>query len=198
MSEFTNIVFNAFMYPFEKIALKKRRQALIAKVKGNVLEVGVGNGVNFEYYNIENIKSLTVTDLSFTKQIKQRDLNNKININYKIGNMENLPFEDNTFDSIVATLVFCSVDNQDNALSEIKRVLKPNGYLYFIEHVVPESIGYRKIANSCDSTWHKIGKCHINRETHKNIQNFKFEISYFEEFGKECFIFVKGIGKNIK
>lgn len=198
MSEFTNIVFNTFMYPFEKLALRKRRNGLIAKVKGDILEVGAGNGANFEYYDSKKIKSLTVTDLSFNRQIKNRSLNKKISINYKVGNIEKLPFADNSFDSIVATLILCSVDNQNMALTEIKRVLKEDGKLYFIEHVVPDRKGYKKIANRCDGTWHKIGKCHINRETHKNIESFGFEISEFEEFGKECFIFVKGIAKNIK
>ena len=194
MDDIITVIFNLFMLPFEKLALHKRRKDIISKVKGNVLEVGSGGGLNFNYYDKENVQSLTVMDLKFNKFIKNHELNNKININYLLGNIEIIPFEDNTFDSVVGTLIFCSVENQEKALKEIHRVLKPGGKLYFLEHVMPEAKHYIKIANACNSSWKKIGKCNINRETHKRIREANFKIEEFEMFGKECFIFVKGIG----
>lgn len=194
MNELINKIFNVFMFPFEKLALNKRRLELIPKAKGNILEIGSGGGVNFNYYKKEHIDNLTVMDLKFNKAIKNHKLNDEIKINYLIGNAEEIPFEDNTFDSVVATLVFCAIENQEKALKEVYRILKPDGKLYFIEHVIPNENHYVKIANSCNNIWHKIGKCNINRATHKNIENANFEIREFERFGKECFIFVKGIG----
>ena len=194
MNEIRNLIFNIFMFPFEKLALHKRRQELIEKVNGNVLEIGSGGGINFNYYNEELIDNLTVLDLKFNKAIKKHKLNNKIKINYLVANAEEIPFEDNTFDSIVATLMLCAIENQEKALKEVYRVLKPGGKLYFIEHVIPEEKHYVKIANCFNSKWKKIGKCNINRATHKTIENVNFKITEFERFGKECLVFVRGIG----
>ena len=194
MNEIRNLIFNIFMFPFEKLALHKRRQELIEKVNGNVLEIGSGGGINFNYYNEELIDNLTVLDLKFNKAIKKHKLNKKININYLVANAEEIPFEDNTFDSIVATLMLCAIENQEKALKEVYRVLKPGGKLYFIEHVIPEEKHYVKIANCFNSIWKKIGKCNINRATHKTIENVNFKITEFERFGKEGFVFVRGIG----
>ena len=198
MSELNRIIFNIFMYPFEKMILNKRRKEIIPMASGKVLEIGAGGGSNFSYYNIKNIDSLSVIDVEFGEYIKKDKLNDKMRINYREGNIENIPFEDNTFDSVVATLIFCAVDNQRKALEEVRRVLKPSGKLYFIEHIVPDSDGYKKIANTCNSTWHKIGKCNINRETHKTIKETGFKINNFEIFGKGCFVFIKGIAINNK
>ncbi|MGG5460176.1 class I SAM-dependent methyltransferase [Clostridium sp. B9] len=188
------IIFNTFMTPFEAFFLKKRRKNLISQAKGNILEVAAGTGVNLDYYNIDNIDSLTLLDLEFNKFIKNKDLNKSIKINYIEGNMESMPFEDNHFDCIVSTLSLCSVDNPKKALSEFKRVLKPKGKFISIEHIIPpNSKKYQNIANRFNSTWHKIGKCNINRETFKTIKECGFKELHSELFGKECFIFILGI-----
>ena len=194
MNEINNLIFNIFMLPFEKLALHKRRQELIGEVSGNVLEIGSGGGVNFNYYKKELISKLTILDLKFNKSIKSHKLNKEMDINYLIANAEELPFKDNTFDSVVITLTLCAIENQEKALKEVYRVLKPGGKLYFIEHVIPEEQHYVKIANCFNSTWKKIGKCNINRATHKTIENVNFKITEFERFGKECLVFVRGIG----
>ena len=69
------------MFPFEKLALHKRRQELIGEVSGNVLEIGSGGGVNFNYYKKELISKLTILDLKFNKSIKSHKLNKEMDIN---------------------------------------------------------------------------------------------------------------------
>ena len=75
MNELITIIFNLFMLPFEKISLHKRRNELINKVNGKVLEIGSGGGINFNYYNPKNIDFLTVIDLKFNKFIINHKLN---------------------------------------------------------------------------------------------------------------------------
>ena len=116
MNEIITIIFNLFMLPFEKISLNKRRKELITKANGKVLEIGSGGGINFNYYNPKNIKSLKVLDLKFNKFILNHKLNKKINIDYITANAENLPFEDKTFDTVVVTLTFCAINNPTKAL----------------------------------------------------------------------------------
>ena len=71
MLELTPRIFNLFMKPLESKALHKRRSKLIPEAKGNTLEIGAGTGVNFDYYNKENISKLTVLDLKFNSLIKK-------------------------------------------------------------------------------------------------------------------------------
>lgn len=193
MNEIITIIFNLFMLPFEKISLNKRRKELITKANGKVLEIGSGGGINFNYYNPKNIESLEVLDLKFNKFILNHKLNKKINIDYITANAENLPFEDKTFDTVVVTLTFCAINNPTKALKEIYRVLKNDGKLIFIEHVLPHDKCCRKLAHSLNSTWKKIGKCNINRDTYKYIENADFKICNYEKFGNKIFLFIKGI-----
>lgn len=193
MNEIITIIFNLFMMPFEKILLNKRRQEIITKANGNVLEIGSGGGINFNYYNPSSIKSLKVVDFKFNKFIKSHKLNKEINIDYITCNAENLPFEDKTFDTVVATLIFCAIDNPNKALNEIHRVLKDDGKLIFIEHVLPSDKFCKDLANKLNNSWKKIGKCNINRDAYKNISNSGFKISNYEKFGNKVFVFIKGI-----
>ena len=194
MSELRAKLFDIFMIPLEKITLNNIRKELIPKASGRILEIGAGTGRNFNYYTTKNIDKLTVMDLEFNKAIKNHPLNNKIKIDYIAGDAETLPFENNTFNSVVATLIFCSIDNAEKALSEVYRVLKPGGKLYFIEHVLPEGKHCRHVVNSFNNTWKKIGKCNINRETFKLIEVANFKVTNYERIGNKYLIFIKGIG----
>ena len=197
MNELITIIFNLFMMPFEKIFLHKRRKELITKTNGKVLEIGSGGGINFNYYKSKNIKSLNVLDLKFNKFILNHKLNKEIKINYITANAEKLPFEDKYFDTVVVTLTFCAIDNPNKALEEIHRVLKEDGKLIFIEHVLPYDKCYRSLAHSLNNTWKKVGKCNINCDTYKNIENAKFKITNYEKFGNKVFVFIKGIAYKI-
>ena len=88
MNELLTIIFNLFILPFEKILLHKRRKELITNVKGKVLEIGSGGGVNLNYYNSKNIELLNVLDLKFNKFIMNHKLNKEMNINYITANAE--------------------------------------------------------------------------------------------------------------
>lgn len=197
MNELITIIFNLFMLPFEKILLHKRRQELITKANGKVLEIGSGGGINFNYYNSKNIELLNVLDLKLNKFIINHKLNKELNIDYITANAEKLPFEDKSFDTVIATLIFCSIDNPHKALEEIHRVLKDDGKLIFIEHVLPHDKFYMNLANCLNNTWKKIGKCNINRDTYKNIENANFKIRNYEKFGNKVFVFIKGIAYKI-
>ena len=197
MNELIIIIFNLFMMPFEKISLHKRRKELITKANGKVLEIGSGGVINFNYYNSKNIKLLNVLDLKFNKFILNHKLNKEIKINYITASAEKLPFEDKYFNTVVVTLTFCAINNPNKALEEIHRVLKDNGKLIFIEHVLPHDKCYRNLAHSLNNIWKKVGKCNINCDTYKNIENAKFKITNYEKFGNKVFVFIKGIAYKI-
>lgn len=111
------------------------RQTLLADVKGDVLEIGFGTGLNLRHYP-EAVKRLTVVDPNpgMATFAQQRIVASNLAIDTQVLSSEALPMADNTFDSVVSTWTLCSIPNIEQALGEIHRVLKPNGRFFFIEH----------------------------------------------------------------
>jgi len=187
-------VYDGFMHYFEKNGLHLMRKEILDSVQGNVLEIGPGTGVNLKYYNEGVIDRLTYIDVDYTKGLEERAKSKCPNIKFIDGTVEKIPFENNSFDHIVFTLVFCSVNNPLNGLSEIKRVLKTNGEIHFIEHVLPEKRLLKPIFNNLSSVWHKIsGGCNLNRRTIETIKRAGFNVKIVDE--KFSTIFIGGIGK---
>lgn len=179
--------YDIFMYPLEKRGINKARGILIPKITGSILEIGSGTGVNIKYYNFDKIDELILSDQTLTKKIKERS-NGKFKL--KELNVENLPFEDNSFDYVVHTLVFCSVTNIEKGLSEISRVLKPSGKLLFIEHVLPEKTKMQKFFNFVNPLWTKFASgCNLNRDYETSLKNSDFKIIYSERFMNTVFVY---------
>ena len=113
------------------------RQLLWSKVEGQIiLEVGVGTGKNFPFYPPGS--DITAIDFSEKMLDRAREKAKKQDIEIALRQMDvqNLSFEDDTFDTIVSTFVFCSVPDPIKGLKEIKSVCKPNGKLLLLEHVL--------------------------------------------------------------
>lgn len=179
--------YDVFMYPLEKRGIKKARNILIPKTNGTILEIGSGTGVNIKYYNFDNIDELILSDKILSKKIKERS-NEKIIL--KELNVEELPFDNDSFDYIVHTLVFCSVVNIDKGLDEIARVLKPGGKLLFIEHVLPNKKRMKKLFNFMNPVWSKIASgCNLNRDYETSLKSHKFNLLYSKRFMNTVFIY---------
>lgn len=177
MSALGDFSFNLFMFPFEKLALHKFRKDSVAAASGDVLELGAGTGVNFKYYNLQEVESLSVLDLKISDSVRKAS-EKFANIKLIEGNAEELPFPDDSFDTIVFTLVFCSVDNPKRGLAEVQRVLKESGKIIFIEHVKPESKNVKAIAEKANSAWNSFSNgCNINRETLQTIKEAGFTLN---------------------
>ncbi|HKL42398.1 MAG TPA: class I SAM-dependent methyltransferase [Clostridia bacterium] len=186
--------YDRFMYFFEKKALDEMRQNILKSVKGNVLEIGPGTGVNLKYYDRNTVSQLTYIDVDYTKGLEVKAKEKCPNISFVDGTVEEMPFDDNSFDHIVFTLVFCSVKNPLNGLSEIKRVLKSNGEIHFIEHVLPEKKPLKPIFNYVNSFWHQLsGGCNLNRKTVDTIRDAGFRVDISGKGFSN--IFVGGVGR---
>jgi ubiquinone/menaquinone biosynthesis C-methylase UbiE len=120
----------------EKAGLAERRAALLAQASGRVLEVGAGTGLNLRHYG-EQVESLTVTEPEepMAKRLRRRVGEQPRRVELVVASAEALPFPDAEFDTVVSTLVLCTVRDQPRALSELRRVLKPGGKLLFLEHL---------------------------------------------------------------
>ncbi|RMD46521.1 MAG: class I SAM-dependent methyltransferase, partial [Aquificota bacterium] len=111
------------------------KRELFNKLGKKVLEIGVGTGTNLSYYKPETDLTAIEPSKDMLSFFLKKAKNYPINISVKEGFAENLPFEENSFDSVVSTLVLCSVFSPVKVIEEIKRVLKPGGMFVFIEHV---------------------------------------------------------------
>lgn len=159
------------MTPLEKLVLRKIRTQLFAHAFGDVLEIGVGTGVNLPYYNREQLHSLTGVDLNLSQKIQS--YSDKITLMQ--CSVQALPFPDNSFDTVAETLLLCSVADVSKSLMEIKRVLKPGGKFIWLEHVRPDTSRLARGFDNINPLWEKCtGGCNINRQTVAFVNNAGF------------------------
>ena len=130
----------------ETLGIDQLRTKMFERVKGDVLELAVGTGLNLPYY--KRVKSLTAIDLSpgmlekaeeKFRELEKRDVEDNsdernTHVKFEIANVESLPYEDETFDYVVDTFSMCVFEKPDAALREAKRVLKKGGKLLLFEH----------------------------------------------------------------
>jgi ubiquinone/menaquinone biosynthesis C-methylase UbiE len=123
----------------EAAGLSAFRQGLLAGASGRVLEIGAGTGANLPFYT-GPVESLTLVEpeAPMVRRLARRVSDHKRAVEIVEAAAEHLPFEDGRFDTVVSTLVLCTVRDQPRVLAEIRRVLAPAGRLLFIEHVRAE------------------------------------------------------------
>ena len=182
------------MSPIEFAFLNKMRKKIVPLAKGRVLEIGFGTGANVYLYQAEKLDTLTAIDIKFSEETKEK-FKNKVQL-IEAG-AEKLPFKDNSFDSVVCTIALCSVDNLDESIKEIRRVLKCGGNYLFVEHVLPHNKFLEANFNRFNGIWHKhMGGCNINRRSIDKLKDHGFKIT--NEYKKNFKVFTYGIAKNIK
>lgn len=179
----SDIVYDFFMLPLERLFLRKRRKKMFGNMEGKVLEIGAGTGANLSFYDFKRISSYTVVDRKISDKLRKFKFPEDKKIEFISSGVENLPFEDDYFHIIVFTLVFCSVEDPIKGLNEVKRVLKADGEIYFMEHVMPEHGFMKTIFNKISPHWKKMANgCNLNRETADIIVDAGFEIETMERF----------------
>ena len=187
-------LYDISMIPMEKRGIREARKELIPKAYGDVLELGAGTGVNLQYYNFDEINSLVLTDRKISKTLKK--IAPKNTPLYQVDAMS-LPFEDNSFDCVVHSLVFCMVPDVNQGLMEIKRVLKADGKLLFIEHIDPERKGISRFFKIFNPLWKLIvHRCELNRRYDLSLESNGFEIKSIKKFMRTIFIYGVAQAKN--
>jgi|ERR1700752_248395 len=132
--------YEAVMRPLERWFLDALRDKTLKKLPrgAHTLEVGAGTGANFKFYpdNSYGVASEVSEEMLRLAKDKPRPLE----IHLLQNDAEDLPFANHTFDAAFATLVFCSIESPNRALSEIRRVVRPGGTIVLLEHVRPDSL----------------------------------------------------------
>ena len=165
----------------EEAGVGEMRQRLLGDVAGDVLEVGAGTGMNLSHYDTA-LSSLVVTE---PEPAMLRRLQRKASEEASFAEIlqapaEDLPFEDDSFDTVVSTLVLCGVDDQARSLREIHRVLRPGGRLLFVEHVRSDDPGLARLQDRISPLNRFFFGCDCNRSTLATIEATGFTVSRLE------------------
>jgi ubiquinone/menaquinone biosynthesis C-methylase UbiE len=162
----------------EKADLHHRRRDLLAQAHGRVIEIGGGTGANLPFYG-EEVTSLTVTEPEepMARRLARHAAEQDRPIEVVRAPAEKLPFENEVFDFVVSTLVLCGVADQPRALAEVRRVLKPDGRLLFIEHVRSEETGLARWQDRLNWLNRLVVNCDCNRPTLDGIKAAGFSVT---------------------
>ena len=160
----------------------ERRSRLLSGVRGAVLEIGGGTGANLPHYREAGRVVVAEPDPFMRRRLRPKLDRTRVPAELSEAGAEALPFEDASFDAVVSTLVLCTVGDQRAALAEVRRVLRPDGRLLFVEHVRGEGLAAR-FQDGVEPLWTRMfGGCHPNRDTVRSIEEAGFEIESFERF----------------
>jgi ubiquinone/menaquinone biosynthesis C-methylase UbiE len=164
----------------------RHRAELLAGLSGRAIEVGAGNGRNFGHYPSTVTEVLAVEPEPRLRASALRAATEvPMPVRVVDGLADRLPAEDDSFDAGVASLVLCTVPDQDSALAELRRVIRPGGELRFYEHVVSRRPGAARVERALDATVYPrlSGGCHLARDTLAAIERAGFQIRTSRRFG---------------
>jgi len=168
---FVAAIYDKFMVPADKLGFELVRKTVVKNATGKVLEIGAGTGLNFRFFEKANRVFAIEPDKFMLKRAMKRIQNCTVLVQAKA---EQLPFPDNSFDTVVSTLTFCTIGDPSKAAGEIRRVLKQDGRFYFVEHPVADQPMLARTEKVITPVWKKLtGGCHLNRDI----------ISYFKSGG---------------
>ena len=175
------LTYDRMMGRAEKAGLGELRQNVIADAGGDVLEIGAGTGANLRLYG-PAVKSLTVTEPEppMLRRLEQKVAEQSPATKVLRAPAEDLPFNDDSFDTVVSTLVLCGVDDQPRALREARRVLRPGGRLIFLEHVRSEDDGLARWQDRFNGVNRFMVGCECNRPTLDTIRAAGFDVTRVE------------------
>jgi ubiquinone/menaquinone biosynthesis C-methylase UbiE len=173
------MVYDPFLWLGEHRGMRRRRSTLLGDALGRVVEIGAGTGLNVEHYP-DAVADLVLVE---PDPAMRRRLAHRIRRRGRAGRIvdspaEHLPLPDASVDTVVSTLVLCTVDEPERALREIARVLRPDGQLLFIEHVRASSRFLAACQDHLFEPWRRFaGGCRCNRPTVELMRACGFEVT---------------------
>lgn len=192
---FANL-YDFVMGPLEKKGIARIRKRIVSGIDGKVLEIGSGTGANFQYYNSEKVSEIDALEPNphMLQQARRKADEIMIPVKFHLGVAESLPYKDGQFDSIVATLVLCSVADPTRVFAELKRVCKKGGKIVLFEHVRTESTTLARLQDLLNPAWKKLcDNCHLNRDTGKYLKESGIQVVKEKKYFKGIFVEFEGV-----
>ncbi len=170
--------YDGFMHGFER-KLHNKRKHLLSNLSGQVIGVGEGTGINFQFYPDDVIVHAVEPSLPMLEKAKIK-ASAKSNITFYNKGINdptlNEHFKEQSIDTIICTLVLCTIPDPKNALQNFKRWLKPEGKLIIMEHIHASKPINKVMQNLVNPAWKVFGEgCHLNRNTDLLIKEAGFE-----------------------
>jgi len=179
-------LYEPFLWLGEQTGLRRWRHKVVSQASGSVLELGAGTGLNLNHYppGLERLV-LVEPDVHKAKLLAAKPMPPGVSAEIVRAPGELLPFEDDSFDTVVETLVLCTVADPEATAAEIRRVLKPDGRFLFMEHVRSEKPRLGRLQDRLEGPWMKFADgCHCNRRTVPMLRANGFEIEVVAEQDK--------------
>jgi phosphatidylethanolamine/phosphatidyl-N-methylethanolamine N-methyltransferase len=178
----------------EGLYLRPLRKKLWEQAAGpHILEIGVGTGKNFSFYP-ENAR---ITAIDFSQKMldqarKKRD-RKKVDVELEFMDVESVCYADNSFDTVIASFVFCSVPQPRKGLKELYRILKPGGQLLLLEHVLSSNKRLAWVMNKLNPLIVRLFGANINRETVKGVQACQFQNIYIHPISSDMIKLIRAV-----
>ena len=181
-SRFFALTYDRQLARVERSGLGEIRRRLVETASGRVLEIGTGTGANLDHYG-PKVESLTLTEPErpMLRRLESRVRERAPQATVLRAPAEDLPFDDDSFDTAVSTLVLCGVADQPRALRELRRVLRPGGRLIFVEHVRSEDPKLARLQDRMNRLNRFVVCCECNRPTLDSLKAAGFQIDELEQ-----------------
>ncbi len=157
----------------EEAGMRDRRHELLSGARGRTVELGAGTGLNFEHYP-DAVDELILTEPfePMARRLRERAAaGGSRSVTVVEAPADRLPIDDATADTVVSTLVLCTVDDVPATLAEVARILKPGGRLLFAEHVRSDDPALARWQDRLEVPWKLVGHgCRCNRDTVSAIE----------------------------
>jgi ubiquinone/menaquinone biosynthesis C-methylase UbiE len=161
--------------------LRPYRERVVGAAEGRVLEIGSGSGLNLPFYRPAVRELLALEPAPSLLALARRVPRPEMPVSFIEASAEAIPLDDSSVDTVVTTWTLCTIPGASAALAEMRRVLRPEGKLLFVEHGQSPDGGVRWWQDSLTPVWRRIsGGCHLNRPIRSMIEDAGFRIDRVE------------------
>lgn len=164
--------------------MTEERKKVLSSVSGEILEIGFGTGLNLPHYP-DYVRKITVIDPNAgMKTLAERQIRaSRIEVESHTLAGEHLPMRDHAFDTVVCTWTLCSIADVEQALREVRRVLRPGGRFLFVEHGLSDKRAVQKWQNRLNPIQRALGDgCNLNRPMDRLIESQGLTLASIDRF----------------
>jgi ubiquinone/menaquinone biosynthesis C-methylase UbiE len=160
------------------------RENILSAAEGNILEIGIGTGLNLELYP-KQVTEITAIDPNpgMERELKDRLKKRRVQVHFFRASAESLPFDDQSFQTVVSTLTMCTIPDLQKALAEIRRVLKPTGKFLFLEHGLSRDARVANLQFALNPLQRRIGcGCQLTVDVEQELRKAGLEIHSIKQY----------------